>query len=295
VTLKNDSTPKVVALGGGHGLATVLRSLKSYAGTITGIVSVADNGGSSGLLRDQYQISAPGDIRRCISALANDQGVLTQNLEKRFTSGDLTGHPIGNLILASLTLATGDFQSAIDELCRLTKAAGEIYPATVNPVSLIGTTATGPIIGQVAIEDSAKDNILVSSISFDSKSLFAPAKALQRIAEADQIIFGPGSMFTSVIAAIAVPDITQAINASNGQNIYVANIKNDAPGIEEDDIGYQVELINSHGVKIDKVIYPAEISIQNDNSDWLKADLLAANGLRHDSNKLAKVLESILS
>src|SRR5204863_9620547 len=149
--------PSVVALGGGHGLATALRSIRQYAGSITAVVSVADDGGSSGRLRRDLGVPPPGDIRRCLVALAGDETAWSAAFEHRFREGDLEGHALGNLVLVGLTETLGSFPDALDEAGRLLRAVGRVVPATVEPVVLKAelTSVQGEMVeGQVAVGNS---------------------------------------------------------------------------------------------------------------------------------------------
>ncbi|MEY2468685.1 MAG: hypothetical protein QOF21_1383, partial [Actinomycetota bacterium] len=147
--------PSVVALGGGHGLATTLRAVRTYAGQITAVVSVADDGGSSGRLRRALGIPAPGDLRRCFGALADDNSLLAQAFEHRFDAGELDGHPVGNLVIAGLTAASGDFVAALSETGRLVNAVGTVLPATIDPVVIRADLDDGSTLsGQVAVDSA---------------------------------------------------------------------------------------------------------------------------------------------
>ncbi|MEZ5230988.1 MAG: uridine diphosphate-N-acetylglucosamine-binding protein YvcK, partial [Acidimicrobiales bacterium] len=188
--------PRVVALGGGHGLAASLRAARSYAGAIAGVVSVADDGGSSGKIRRDLGLPAPGDVRRCLSALAGNDSLLARSLEHRFDAGDLEGHPIGNLLIAGLANATGDFEAAIAEVARLVGAHGHLYPATLGSVTLLADSDSGPLRGQVTIERATN----IRNLRFEPPDPRAPEAAVRAILDADQVIIGPGSLFTSVLA-----------------------------------------------------------------------------------------------
>ena len=146
--------PAVVALGGGHGLATALRAIRRYAGSITAVVSVADDGGSSGRLRRDLGVPPPGDIRRCLVALAGDDRVWSDAFEHRFREGDLEGHALGNLVLVGLAETLGSFPRALDEAGRLLGAVGRVVPATVEPVTLKAELADSHVEGQVAVANS---------------------------------------------------------------------------------------------------------------------------------------------
>ena len=203
------SRPRVVAVGGGHGLAASLRAARLYAGTVTAIVSVADDGGSSGRLRRQMGIVPPGDLRTCLVALADDDTLLARVFEQRFDSDadELTGHALGNLVLAGLMAAAGDVQLGLDEAARLLGAGGRVIPAATEPVVLKASSEDGDIEGQTAVQRTPH----IQRVSVIPADAVAPAPALAALAEADQIVVGPGSLFTSVLAALAVPGIAEGI------------------------------------------------------------------------------------
>jgi uncharacterized cofD-like protein len=214
--------PSVVALGGGHGLATTLRAARAYAGQITAVVSVADDGGSSGRLRKAFGIPAPGDLRRCFGALADDDSMLAQAFEHRFDSGELDGHPVGNLLIAGLTAASGDFVAALAETGRLLQACGDVLPATAEPVVLVADAAQGrTITGQVEV-DQAQD---IERIRLEPAEPTTPPSVLDAIAAADQIVIGPGSLHTSLLAVLAVPEINVALRHAAARTVFVANLR----------------------------------------------------------------------
>ena len=204
--------PRVVAIGGGHGLAATLRAVRTYTDRVTAIVSVADDGGSSGRLRELLHIIPPGDLRKCLIALAEPGSPLATAFEYRFDQEELAGHALGNLVLAGLMDAKGDPVSGLDEACRLLGVRGRVLPSSTEPVVLKADAACGEVTGQVAVNGT--DHILrVSLVPADPP---APEAAIAALAEADQIVLGPGSLFTSVLAAVAVPQILEAVNASSG-------------------------------------------------------------------------------
>lgn len=282
--------PAVVALGGGHGLAASLRAARGYAGDLTGVVSVGDDGGSSGQLRSEFGVAAPGDVRRCISALASGNNLLGRSLEYRFEEGVLEGHPIGNLLITGLAMAAGDFQVAVDELCRLVEVDGSIYPATTVPVSLLADSDRGVITGQVRIE-------LVSGIRnlrFDPADPPVPANAIKAVAQADQVIIGPGSLYTSVLATAVVPRIKAALQDSPAQRVFVANVANERAMAHGFGLREHVEALADHGVPIDLVVAsgpPAMETIGDTTVCW--ADVAADDGWGHDSAKLGQVLHEL--
>lgn len=283
--------PSVVALGGGHGLAATLRALRHYASDITGIVSIGDDGGSSGQLRDTFGVAPPGDLRRCLSALATDDSLFARSLEHRFEAGLLDGHPIGNLVIAGMAMAAGSLQEAIEEVGRMVGAAGAIYPATDVPVTLIADSDDGTLAGQVTIERASG----IRNLRFDPSAPPVSAAALAAVREADQIIIGPGSLFTSVLATALVPGIRSAVGESSGQRVFVANIANEKGEARGFGLREHMAAVAEHGLKIDVVLAPESLGGDSQGVDIpvVTTDLAAADGWSHDAAKLAAALNEI--
>ena len=207
--------PRVVAVGGGHGLAATLRAAHRYAGHTTAVVATADDGGSTGRLRSALDMPAPGDVRRCVEAMAEDDGTaLAAALEYRFAGSDVEGHALGNLLLAGLHATSGDFVAAVDELSRLVgldPASRRVLPATVDPVVLRAEVTGGRrITGQVAIART----VGVERVVVEPPTARVPDEVVDALAEADQVVLGPGSLFTSVLAAAVVDDVRDAVKRS---------------------------------------------------------------------------------
>lgn len=213
--------PAVVAIGGGHGLAQCLRALIGYAGSITAVVTVADDGGSSGRLAPAMEIPPPGDIRQCLLALAPEESRIHQLFDHRFDSGDVAGHSLGNLILAALAEIEGDFVGALRTAGSMLEAMGTVVPAATRRLLLEAVVDGMPVTGQVAI---ARSHGTIESLRVTPADAEAPPAALEAIESADQIVLGPGSLYTSVMAAMVVPGITEAINRSGATLLYVANL-----------------------------------------------------------------------
>ena len=215
--------PKIVAIGGGTGLSTLLRGLKQYSPNITAIVTVADDGGSSGRLRREMGILPPGDIRNCIAALADEEKLLTELFQYRFHAGDgLSGHSFGNLFISAMTEITGDLEQAIDASAKVLAIRGKVLPATLTDVSLWAKLADGRIIeGESKITEAMGQIRQIGCHPADPVAL--PA-ALAAIKEADYIIIGPGSLYTSIIPNLLVPAIRQALARVTVPRIYVCNI-----------------------------------------------------------------------
>jgi uncharacterized cofD-like protein len=227
--------PKIVAIGGGTGLSTLLRGLKQYSANITAIVTVADDGGSSGRLRREIGVLPPGDIRNCIAALADEEKLLTELFQYRFQAGGgLSGHSFGNLFLTAMTEIAGDLEKAIAASSQVLAVRGKVLPATLSDVSLWAELADGRLIKGESNITEAKGQIL--QIGCNPPDPPALPAAIRAIEEAEYIIIGPGSLYTSVIPNLLVPEIREAIANARVPRIYVCNIMTQ-PGETE---GYTV-------------------------------------------------------
>ena len=217
--------PRVVAIGGGTGLSTLLRGLKQATSNITAIVAVTDDGGSSGTLRQDKGMIPPGDIRACLVALADAETAMTDLFQHRFKSdsGGLSGHSIGNLLLAALAdQAHGDFEAAIARASDVLAIRGEVMPATLSHVDLRATFEDGSVVeGETAI---AKAGGRIARIELTRPDVEPYLPALDAIAEADLICLGPGSVFTSVIPPLLVPGMAEALRKSPAKKVYVCNV-----------------------------------------------------------------------
>ena len=212
--------PKVVALGGGHGLAVTLRAVQSYAGEITAVVAVADDGGSSGRLTSGLGIPPPGDIRRCLLALTPDRTIWAQLFEYRFAGGDIEDHSLGNLLLAALSEITGDFGAAVEIAGRMLGTVGRVVPAANEPAELRALVGGQEVVGQAEITRTRG----IVSIALAPEDLKPNPTALAAIARADQLILGPGSLFTSLLAVMLVPGMAEAWQKSAARKVFVLNI-----------------------------------------------------------------------
>ncbi len=213
--------PAVVAIGGGHGLAQALLAAQEYAYTLTAVVSVADNGGSSGRLAPAREIPPPGDMRRCLLALTPKPSVWRDLFDYRFDQGDVAGHSLGNLVLAALTEITGDFEDALRTAELYLGAVGTVVPVARRPLDLLATIDGRSVTGQAAISETRGQ---ITDMRTLPESAEANPRALEAIAAADQIVLGPGSLYTSTIAALSVPGVVAAINAAAARVAYVCNM-----------------------------------------------------------------------
>ena len=285
--------PSVVAIGGGHGTAVTLKAARRYAGTLTGIVSVADDGGSSGRLRELLNVVALGDIRKCLVALADEDSALALAFERRFEEGELAGHAQGNLILTGLIDATGDLVLGVREAAQLLGAHGDVLPATTEPVVLKAESGQGTVAGQVAVMGTGG----IRTVSLVPEDALAPPLALERIAEADQVVIGPGSLFTSVLAAVAVKGIAEAVASSEVQVVYVCNLRPQIPETEGYDVAAHVAALARHGVAVDAVVCDTipGMAIGEAVVPVLDVPLTDENGLVHSPAKLAQALAGLLA
>ncbi|OAB56964.1 hypothetical protein AY600_06890 [Phormidium willei BDU 130791] len=236
--------PKIVALGGGTGLSTLLRGIKTYSANITAVVTVADDGGSSGRLRREIGVLPPGDIRNCLAALADEETLLAELFQYRFQGGTgLSGHSFGNLFLAAMADITGDLEQAVVASSQVLAVRGEVLPATLTDVTLWAELADGRRIqGESSIAEARGKIVRVGCVPETPPPL---PRVIEAIAKAEVIVIGPGSLYTSVIPNLLVPDIVEAIARSSALRVYVCNIMTE-PG-ETD--GYTV---SDHILAIDR-------------------------------------------
>jgi uncharacterized cofD-like protein len=215
--------PKIVAIGGGTGLSNLLRGLKEYSSNITAIVTVADDGGSSGRLRREMGVLPPGDIRNCLAALADEEKLITELFQYRFQTGEgLVGHSFGNLFLSALSNVTGDLEQAVSASSKVLAVRGKVLPATLTDVQLWAELSDGRYI-QGESQITAAQGVIrqIGCIPPDPPAL---PKAIQAIEEADYIIFSSGSLFTSLLPNLLVPEIREAILRSHAPRVYVSNL-----------------------------------------------------------------------
>lgn len=291
---------RVVGIGGGHGLAASLRAARSYADDVAAVVTVADDGGSSGRLTRELGIPPPGDIRNCLVALAGDSP-LVRLYQHRFSAGALTGHTIGNLLIAALTESLGDFGLAVAEAGKLVHAVGRVYPATTELVQLGAEVEGGLVRGQVAVAQTHRP---IKSVFLDPPDPAAYPPAVQAITDAHQILLGPGSLFTSLIATLLVPGIAAALRRSSATKVFIANNrvqKGETEGLAVSDHlaalaahlgdGCVDAVVVQHPVlKADGV--PNDLDPATPAPRIVEADVSDEAGL-HDPSRLSRVLEDL--
>lgn len=310
----------VVVIGGGTGLSTMLRGLKKYTTSITAIVTVADNGGGSGKLREEMGMIAPGDIRNCILALANTEPIMKKLLQYRFTEGSLNGQNFGNLFLAALTDITGGFEEAVRVTSNVLAITGKVLPVTLENVNLKARFSNGICIaGETQIVDYGKStNANIIDISLEPKNPEPAPEVKEALMDADIIILGPGSLYTSVIPNLLVNNVSKYIKESRAKKIYISNLMTQPGETKSSKIERHVEVLESYLGKdiINKVIINSEnidisylMQYEEEGSQVLKVDethsiwdnierveypLVKINEdkkyIRHDANKLAKCI-----
>lgn len=224
---KRKKGPKVVAIGGGTGLPSVLRGMKQFTSNITAVVTVADDGGSSGRLRRELGVLPPGDLRNNIAALADDESLMTHLFQYRFANGDLGGHAFGNLFISALAGVTGSIESALIETERVLNIQGRVLPATLEDVNLVANvrlengTRSITIQGESGITNAGGK---IEQMRLNPADVRAYSESVQAILDADLIVIGPGSLYTSILPNLLVKGITEALRATSAHIIYVCNV-----------------------------------------------------------------------
>jgi uncharacterized cofD-like protein len=308
---RRERGPRMVAIGGGHGLASLLRGLKEYTNNITAIVTVADDGGSSGELRRTMGILPPGDIRNCLSALSDDEALISQLFQYRFAEGaGLNGHSLGNLLITALADITGSFEDAVAESGRVLAIHGQVLPSTLHDVKLTADVRLDGVVQEVRVAGESqipKAAGQVQRVWLEPNNPSAYPPTIQAILAADIIIVGPGSLYTSLLPNLLVPDLAEALRASRALKMFVCNVATQPGETDEYTAGEHIRTIDQHltGHLFDLVLannyceghLPA-------GSKWVtaedpvsqsyplyQADLVdSENPWRHDPQKLAKVI-----
>ncbi len=309
---------KIVVIGGGTGLSTMLRGLKHYTSNITAVVTVADDGGGSGDLREDLGILPPGDIRNCILALADTEPLMEELLQYRFKGGRLENQSFGNLFLAAMDGISSNFEEAVQKMSLVLAVTGKVLPVTLDNVILKAKLKNGAVIaGESRIPNGVyENNSPIDTVFLEPANIKALSEAVQAIKDADAIILGPGSLYTSVIPNLLVEDIAKAVQRTKAVKIYVSNVMTQ-PG-ETDDFGVEdhIKAILKHGgadiidfviVNVGKIskeleekyleehsklVSIDEKAIERMNIKVIEGDIIKTkNGLvRHDPEKLAAIL-----
>lgn len=320
------SKPKIVAIGGGHGLSALLRGLKQHTTNITAIVTVADDGGSSGRLRRELGVLPPGDFRMCIAALANDESLVTQLFQYRFGSGaGLSGHSFGNLFIAAIAELTGSFERAVVESSKVMAIKGRIMPSTLQDVTLCAEFRERTVPEEAALSVNAPPQVRgessigkagypIERVWLEPNDPQAYPDAVRAILDADMVVIGPGSIFTSVMPNLLVPGIAQALHQTRAKCVYVANVATERGETDGFTLSAHVNAIERHIgrgaidiVVANNVIDPRfspptgveivlpEKSLLNSTAQVMLADVADnENPWRHDSHKLASCVMRLL-
>ncbi|PLS06967.1 gluconeogenesis factor YvcK family protein [Neobacillus cucumis] len=312
--------PRIVVIGGGTGLPVLLRGLKQYPVDITAIVTVADDGGSSGRLRENLHIPPPGDIRNVLASLSDVEPLVEEMFQHRFkTANELSGHSLGNLILAAMTSITGNFVHAIQEMSKILNVRGKVLPAANQSVVLHAEMEDGAIVsGESKIPYSGKK---IKKVFLTSKSSIRPLpESIQAIRQADLIIIGPGSLYTSILPNLLVPRLGDELCRSHAKKVYICNLMTQAGETHGFTASDHVKAIYDHmscsfinTILVNNEEIPPDIQLRYNEelADPVQYDLpelselglevvhadiaYQENGaLRHDPKKVAKILYNLL-
>ena len=238
------SKVKVVTIGGGTGLSVLLRGLKKYPLEITDIVTVADDGGSSGKIRSDMNIPSPGDIRNVIAALSDVEPYLEKMFQYRFDSGEVKGHPVGNLMIAAMTDIHGDFSTAVKVMSRILNVRGTVLPTTNDIATLNAVLSTGEIIrGESSITEAGG---VIDHVYITPSRVKPNEDVLKAIEQADYIIMGPGSLYTSIIPNLVISKVSEKIRESNAKKIYVCNVMTQHGETDNYSVSDHIVAINKH-------------------------------------------------
>ncbi len=306
-----NKAPRIVAIGGGTGLSVLLRGLKQHTRRITAVIGVADDGGSSGRLRREMGIIPPGDFRNCIVALSDEDSLLKELVQYRFPEGsELQGHSFGNLFIAAMTDVTNSFEDALTESSRILSVTGRVVPATIENINLSVELADGQFIkGESNVKESSSE---IKELFIDPPDAEASPTAIKAISNADLIVIGPGSLYTSILPVLMVGGIVDAIAESKGLKYYICNVATEIGETQHFNVVRHIEVLERYlGSEI------LDMIIANDNitdigeqfhgeavdpSTGSTKHIIATSDLldeehkvRHDSGKLAKfIMENYL-
>ena len=309
--------PKIVVVGGGTGLSALLSGLKQYTCNLTAIVTVSDDGGSSGKLRDEMGIQPPGDVRNCLVALADTEDIMDTLFSYRFESGNLKGHSLGNLLLAGLTDTFGDFQKGIEQVSKVFALRGKVFPSTLEQVVLLAELEDGTrVVGETAVRDTEGK---IRRVYLEPSDCIPLPDAMKALEEADLIVLGPGSLYTSVLPNLLVKGLRDKIRAVKAPCVYVCNVMTEKGETD----GYRVSdhlraIIDHCGTDFVDAVLAAkgEITapllkryveeeavpvitdpkvVQHLGAKYFEANLVhEGNVVRHDPDRLAKELIRLL-
>lgn len=311
--------PRIVALGGGTGLSVLLSGLKAYSSNISAVVTVADDGGSSGRLRQQFDVLPPGDIRNCLVALADAPVLMRDLFQFRFDkNSEFSGHSFGNLFLTVMTRLTGDFEKAIKETSKVLALRGQVIPSTLDNVKLVAHYQDGStVVGENLIPKEMKP---INRVTLSPERPSATPDALRAVKEAQIIVLGPGSLYTSIIPNLLIKEITQAVAESGAIKVYVCNVMTQPGETDNYSVSDHVRALSSHSLPrildyclVNNGEVPQEVlkrySKQNSQlvvNDRKKVEsmgyrvveedftMVQDGVIRHDSEKLARIILSFI-
>ena len=297
--------PRIVAIGGGTGLSSLLRGLKTYTSNLYAIVTVADDGGSSGRLRDEYRILPPGDFRQCLIALADAEPLMKQLFDHRFKEGSLNGHSFGNLFIMAMADVTGNFEHALRESGKVLAVKGTIVPSTLQDVTLVASINGHTVEGESKIP---MQNAPISRVFLKPDGAQVNPEAAEAILNAELVVIGPGSLYTSILPNLLVEGMVEAIKASPALKVYICNLasqQGETDGYDVDDylrvirehVGsnlFDFVLVNSNhahqptGGQSQVIFKPADSS-KHPEVRFIGADVVNARvPSHHDPDKLAR-------
>jgi len=311
--------PKIVVIGGGTGLSTLLFGLKQYTSNLSAIVTVTDEGGSSGRLREQFGLLAPGDIRNCLVALADTEPLMRNLFQYRFGGkAELNGHSFGNLFITAMTKITGDFEQAVKESSKVLAIRGQVIPSTLESVRLVAEYTDGTkVFGESQIPAEKKR---IRRINLDRKDADPAPEAITAIKEAEAILIGPGSLYTSLIPNLLIGGITKSILESQALKIYICNIMTQSGETDNYKASDHIEAIVAHAksklfdycllnlaeipqASLEKYkkkgAYPVIADVERIDQmgfSVIKDNFLSAKDyVRHDSQRLARVVVDLVN
>jgi len=250
---------RIVVLGGGHGLAAVARALRDDAGQLTLIVTIADDGGSSGELRRRREGPAVGDLRRSLIALMGDDVALARAFARPVTINRLGSHPLGNLVIRSLADAFGDLEVASEWLCERLGINGRVLPATAEPVTLVGETDARSIHGESAIGTA---RVRIRRLRFEPERPKVPAATVRAIEQGDWVLLAPGSLFTSLLSVGALPDVASALARTAARVLWICNLRSDQCESAGMSLTDHLEALRAHGVRVDCALHDPDAELR---------------------------------
>ncbi len=315
--------PKIVAIGGGTGLSTMLRGLKQYSSNLTALVTVADDGGGSGVLREDLGILPPGDIRNCILALANTEPIMQKLLQYRFQDGMLKGQSFGNLFLAAMDGISDSFEEAVKKMSDVLAVTGKVLPITLDDVRLCAETDSGKVIlGEFNIGHRDSNDVSnIERVYFNQKNVKPLNEAIAAIMEADIVVLGPGSLYTSIIPNLLVEGVCDALQKTKAIIVYVCNVMTQPCETQGYSLSDHIKAIEKHTKKgiidfciVNTASIPDELRerylidgaelvkvdaeiVEEMGIELITGDFKAVNNnlVRHDSNRLAKKIIELVS